>query len=212
MMPSESAAPVADAPAADSGRADRRAALTLLGTLAALASALLVPLWLLIPLGLVPIPRIARDPRALRSLAARSLAIGPIALLAVLARAYASGFFGAAAWLVGGRIVVAMLWATWLNRVLPTRALERALRRLGLPAAFVELLSATRRYAQQLRGTLLTAWAAGALRGGLGSPRALVATIGPIAGVVLLRSLDRSQRVADAQALRGAGQASEQSR
>jgi hypothetical protein len=212
MTPSEGAALVAPTPDADSGRADRRAAATLLAALAALMTTLLLPLPLLIPLGLLPLPSIISSARARRMLRARCLAVGPIALLAVVARAYANGFADRSAWLVGLRIVVATLWATWLNRALPARALDRALRRLGLPVAFVELLSATRRYARQLQETLLTAWAAGALRGGLGSMRALVGTIGPVAGVVLLRSIDRSQRVADAQALRGVGRVPERAR
>jgi energy-coupling factor transporter transmembrane protein EcfT len=52
---------------------------------------------------------------------------------------------------------------------------------------------------------LHAAWAACALRGGLGSWRALRHSIGSVAGVVVLRSIDRSERVAIAQALRGAG-------
>ena len=57
----------------------------------------------------------------------------------------------------------------------------------------------------ELEATLHAAWAACALRGGLGSWRALRQTIGNVAGVVVLRSIDRSERVAIAQALRGAG-------
>jgi hypothetical protein len=69
----------------------------------------------------------------------------------------------------------------------------------------VALLVTTRRFGRQLTATLEAAWAACVLRGGLLSLRALGQTIGSVAGVVLVRSIDRSESIATASALRGGG-------
>lgn len=106
------------------------------------------------------------------------------------------------------RVLAATLLLCWLTHDLTAAGLERALLRLRLPRSFVALVMETRAFAAQLSETLHAAWAACALRGGLGSLRALRGTIGAVAGVVLLRSVDRSERVAIASALRGVGHGS----
>src|ERR1700712_5420425 len=103
------------------------------------------------------------------------------------------------------RVLAATLLLCWLTHDLTAAGLERALLALRLPVSFVALVMETRAFAAQLSETLHAAWAACALRGGLGSLRALRQTIGSVAGVVLLRSVDRSERVAVASALRGFG-------
>jgi len=105
--------------------------------------------------------------------------------------------------LVALRVLVAALYLTFLTHDLSVGALERALQSLGLPESFVTLLVTTRRFGGQLTATLEAAWAAGVLRGGLLSMRALAHTIGAVAGVVLVRSIDRSESIATASALRG---------
>jgi cobalt/nickel transport system permease protein len=107
--------------------------------------------------------------------------------------------------LVLSRIAIATLFASWLNVALAPAELEAALASLGVPTAVVELLALTRRFAGQLGTTLTSAWISVALRGGFVSRRRLGRTLGLIAGVVVVRALDRSQRVATALALRGQG-------
>jgi cobalt/nickel transport system permease protein len=103
------------------------------------------------------------------------------------------------------RIVIATLFGAWLNVSLAPAELEAALSSLGVPHAVVELLALTRRFAGQLSATLASAWISVALRGGFVSRRRLGRTLGLIAGVVVVRALDRSQRVATALTLRGHG-------
>lgn len=109
------------------------------------------------------------------------------------------------AYLVAARVLAATLLLCWLTHDLTAAGLERALLALRLPRSFVSLVMETRAFAAQLSETLHAAWAACALRGGLSSPRALSRTVGAVAGVVVLRSVDRSERVAVAGALRGFG-------
>ena len=61
----------------------------------------------------------------------------------------------------------------------------------------------TRRFAAQLTTSLNAAWAAIALRGGFLSWRVLAPSAGLLAGVIVVRALDRSHRVGIALALRG---------
>lgn len=158
------------------------------------------------------LPLCARTASGRRALHRRMHALWP--LLAGLGIAYALGSVFAAASgsallarfaLIAARVSAAALLLAWLTHDLRTSQLARFLRALHLPASLIELIVATRAFGQQLEATLQAAWAACALRGGLGSFRALRQTIGSVAGVVVLRSIDRSERVAIAQALRGAG-------
>jgi cobalt/nickel transport system permease protein len=149
----------------------------------------------------------------------RLASIAPIALLAgLLAATRVRGVDSARLWslhpasealhagtFVAARIAIATLFAAWLSLVLSPGELERALTSLGVPPAVVELLALTRRFAGQLRSTLASAWISVALRGGFLARRRLGHTLGLVAGVVVVRALDRSQRVATALALRGHG-------
>lgn len=159
------------------------------------------------------LPWLARVPSGRRALRARLRAVVPLLLglcLSWLVIAAVSGGSGwqvlsARAYPICARVLAATLLLCWLTHDLSALQLERALLTLRLPAAFVSLVMETRAFATQLSETLHAAWAACALRGGLSSLSALRHSIGGVAGVVILRSLDRSERVAVASALRGAG-------
>lgn len=105
--------------------------------------------------------------------------------------------------LIAARVLAAALLLGWLTHDLSPAQLGHALRRLRVPPSLVELILQTRAFGRQLEVTLQAAWSACALRAGLCSPAALRRSIGSVAGVVVLRSIDRSERVAIARALRG---------
>jgi energy-coupling factor transporter transmembrane protein EcfT len=138
-----------------------------------------------------------------RSLVRRWLAIAPLAGFTVAVRALVGS--AEPSWLPAARMAVAAPWFGCLSTWLSALRLDAALRRLGAPAALLELLTQTRRFATQLTGTLREAWSAAALRGGQHDTAASLRSCGALAGVVLVRALDRAQAVADAAALRGAG-------
>jgi cobalt/nickel transport system permease protein len=139
----------------------------------------------------------------------RLVSLAPLALVAAVGRALAlrdsAGLNGACASgaLLATRVVTAALWTSWLGAALSARALDDGLRGLHVPASLVRLLALTRRFAGQLAATASSAWSAAAMRGGFASPAALARTLGLLAGVVLVRALDRAQRVSDALAMRG---------
>jgi len=162
---------------------------------------------------------VLRAPSGGRLLLRRLRSLAPLAVIAGLLRgsqvhgATPIAIFGLqltaeaahAGALVTLRILIATLFATWLSASLSPAELEQALAKLKVPEALVELLSLTRRFASQLRSTLSSAWISVALRGGFLSQRRLGRTLGLVAGVVVVRALDRSQRVGTALALRGHG-------
>jgi energy-coupling factor transporter transmembrane protein EcfT len=155
-------------------------------------------------------PVIARTASGRRALSKRLRSLVPLMLglaLSLLIVAALSGWLLSMerAYAIGTRVLAATLLLTWLTHDLTAIQLEHALRSLRLPEAFVALVLETHAFAAQLSETLQAAWAACALRGGLGSLRALRQTIGAVAGVVILRAIDRSERVAVANALRGVG-------
>jgi len=138
--------------------------------------------------------------RRVYSLAPLLLAIAIVSWLGSVAAAAHSGIG-----LIPLRALAAAAWMTWLTHDQRASEMQAALRAFRLPEGFIELLFTTRLFGQQLRDTLEAAWAAGVLRGGLLSLRGMARTVGEVAGVVLVRSIDRSERVAIASALRGAG-------
>lgn len=164
-------------------------------------------------LSAVLLPWLARTALGRRALRARLRAVTPLVFGLCVSWVLIAALSGESSWLtlstraypVAARVFAATLLLSWLTHDLSTLQLERALLALRLPAAFVALVMETRAFAQQLGETLHAAWAACALRGGLSSLRALRHTIGGVAGVVILRSIDRSERVAVASALRGLG-------
>ncbi|HET8934887.1 MAG TPA: CbiQ family ECF transporter T component [Polyangiales bacterium] len=159
------------------------------------------------------LPWLTRTASGRRALRARVRAVVPLVVGLCLSWLLIAAVSGESGWValdtraypVAARVVAATLLLSWLTHDLSALQLERALLALRLPAAFVALVMETRAFAQQLTETLHAAWAACALRGGLSSLSALRHTIGGVAGVVLLRSIDRSERVAVASALRGLG-------
>jgi hypothetical protein len=157
-------------------------------------------------------PWIARTSSGRRALAKRVRAVVPLWLGLVLSWLVLAAVSGERSWLllaqvypIGARVLAATLLLSWLTHDLTALQLERALRAARLPTGFVTLVMETRAFAAQLSETLHAAWAACALRAGLGSLRALRQTVGAVAGIVILRSIDRSERVATASALRGVG-------
>ena len=181
---------------------------------AALAAALIAPQpWVVAALALPALPRLLRDQASRRALAQRLRASAPLVAAVLIAATWSAAVGRKAgplagaprALLVGVRVIVATLWSSWLTHGRSAAQLEAGLRSIGLPHAFVALLSATRRFGQQLTATLDAAWAASSLRGGSLSLRALGRSVGAVAGVVVVRSLDRSQQVAIAEAMRGGG-------
>jgi energy-coupling factor transporter transmembrane protein EcfT len=159
------------------------------------------------------VPWVAHTRSGRRALQQRMRAVLPLLLGLVLSWALIAALSGGSSWAavttraypLAARVLAATLLLCWLTHDLSATQLERALLTLRLPRAFVALVMETRAFSHQLSGTLHAAWAACALRGGLGSARALRHTVGAVAGVVILRSIDRSERVAVANALRGFG-------
>ena len=196
-----------------------RSALTLLLVLAAVLAAMLASFLPFVgALGVFPSSfLLLRGPDSRSRLARRILAVAPIALSAVAVRiacthgATAVTVLGIAttreALVVGGglalRVGVAALWTTWLTTALAPSEIDRGLLRLAVPAELVTLFALTRRFAAQLTTSLNAAWAAIALRGGFLSWRVLAPSAGLLAGVIVVRALDRSHRVGIALALRG---------
>ena len=105
--------------------------------------------------------------------------------------------------LLAGRVFDAALWATCLVTTDTPLALDAGLRSLGAPRGLVALVALTRRFAAQLVRTMRSAWNATALRGGFRSLRTTASSIGSVAGVVLVRALDRAHRTQLALDLRG---------
>ena len=101
------------------------------------------------------------------------------------------------------RVSSAVAWSSCLSSALTPEEIRAALRALGAPAALVELIAHTRRFAVQLAATASEAWTAATLRAGLFSLRATAGTGGHVAGVIVVRAFDRAESVAIANALRG---------
>ncbi|HEX4351965.1 MAG TPA: energy-coupling factor transporter transmembrane component T [Polyangiales bacterium] len=139
---------------------------------------------------------------SLATLRARLGGILPIAIVAGALRAFSLHSWQAGLFVVL-RIAIASSFATWLSASLSASDIERALARIGVPDVLVELLTMTRRFGLQLKSTLASSWIAVALRGGFRSRRRMSSTLGLVAGVVVVRALDRSRRVAVARSLRG---------
>lgn len=143
-----------------------------------------------------------------RQLAGRLALLAPMLLAAVGPRAVLGGSpleLAAAA----ARVVAAAAWAGWMLGGRSDGELTAGLRALGMPAGMLALLAHTRRFSQQLAATAHQVWCAHALRGGRHTLATTLRAAGPLAGVVLVRALDRAERVACSAALRGAGWARE---
>ena len=146
--------------------------------------------------------RLRRVPlgRALQRLRATALVVGgAIALGAFASRGHALRDGGTLA----ARVLDAALWATWLVATHTAIELDGALRAVGVPRGLVALLPLTRRFGAQLQATMRSAWNASALRGGFRDARSTASSVGAIAGLLLVRALDRTERTALALDLRG---------
>ncbi|MDC0680294.1 CbiQ family ECF transporter T component [Sorangium atrum] len=104
---------------------------------------------------------------------------------------------------IGARVLAAAAVLRWLAGAAAPAEIEAALAGLGVPAALVELLALTRRFAGVLQRAADSAWSAAALRGGFTGPGAAARSAGAVAGVVALRTLERSESAALAMQLRG---------
>jgi energy-coupling factor transporter transmembrane protein EcfT len=206
---------VASAITRESGRMTRAQVML---ALAALMLALLAPhAWMVAALAVPALPKLLRDAASRHALAHRLRASAPLLAAVLIAATWSAAIGGRTGPLasveralqLAARVVVATLWSSWLTFGRSASQIEAGLRSIGVPATFVALLSATRRFGQQLAATLEAAWAASSLRGGSLSLRALSRTVGAVAGVVVVRSLDRSQQVAVAEAMRGGGLAAD---
>jgi energy-coupling factor transporter transmembrane protein EcfT len=196
---------------------ERRVLLALAGIVAAVMSS---SPWTFALLAASPLGGLLRARRILR-FARRSSALAFVAVPAALLRTLSSGgspwisIAGVAithhgvhaAAVLLARTGVAALWAAWLTETLHAADLERALLRLGVPAAIVDLSRLTQRFGRQLVTTLSSAWTAAVLRGALESWSARSRAVGLLAGLVLTRGLMRAERVALARSLRGEGMA-----
>ncbi|AUX19835.1 cobalt ABC transporter permease [Sorangium cellulosum] len=108
-----------------------------------------------------------------------------------------------AALTIGARVLAAAALLRWLARAAAPAEIEAALAGLGAPAALIELLALARRFASVLQRAAESAWSAAALRGGFARPGAAARSAGAVAGVVALRTLERSELAAVAMQLRG---------
>lgn len=196
-----------------------RRELRVLGALGGVLAAVAAPsLTVALVLGVVPLCILSRHPGALARYGRRLFALLPLIVVAALSavRAHPSAAPTNPLWisafdlelpdaaaLTAARIGVAALFLSALTESVSPVELEHALGRLRVPAALVELTSLTRRFTSQLGDTLASARAAAVLRGGFTSARAFGRTVGLVAGVVVLRAVIRSDRVAVALALRG---------
>ncbi|WP_437571085.1 CbiQ family ECF transporter T component [Sorangium sp. So ce542] len=104
---------------------------------------------------------------------------------------------------IAARVLAAAAVLRWLSSAAAPAEIEAALAGLGAPAALVELLALARRFAGVLQRAADSAWSAAALRGGFARPGAAARSAGAVAGVVALRTLERSEHAAVAMQLRG---------
>ncbi|AUX28428.1 MULTISPECIES: CbiQ family ECF transporter T component [Sorangium] len=104
---------------------------------------------------------------------------------------------------IAARVLAAAAVLRWLSNAAAPAEIEAALAGLGAPAALVELLALARRFAGVLQRAADSAWSAAALRGGFARPGAAARSAGAVAGVVALRTLERSEHAAVAMQLRG---------
>lgn len=115
------------------------------------------------------------------------------------------------AWLVGrhaalglgARVAGASAASAWLLSTSSPPTLLAALRRLGLPAALVELLALAARYVGVLGETLQTAREAQRVRLGWQTLGARLRSFGALGGVVVGRAVDQSVAIGEAMRARG---------
>ncbi len=91
------------------------------------------------------------------------------------------------------------------SHLTPPWAFARALRGLGAPEVFTELLALSVRYARVFEGAARTAREAQLVRGGYSGTRRALGSMGALAGLTLVRAFDQAYATAEARAARGVG-------
>lgn len=104
--------------------------------------------------------------------------------------------------LLGLRVLSAVSVMVVFGAVTPAHEVLRALHWMGLPAAWVEIALLMYRYTFVLVDELEDMAQAQRVRLGYTTPRRALASVGQLAGVVLVRSIDQAQRTGEAMGLR----------
>jgi energy-coupling factor transporter transmembrane protein EcfT len=138
--------------------------------------------------------------RAWRSLRAPLLTVA----IALALQAWLAGRH--AALVLGARVAGATAASAWLLATTRPGELIEALRRLGMPAALVDMLALAARYISVLGETLTTAREAQRVRLGWQGLGARVRSFGALGGVVVGRAVDQSVAIGEAMRVRGGGQ------
>ena len=139
-------------------------------------------------------------PRAWRAFRAPALTVA----IAVALQAWINGRHAALA--LGARVAGATLASAWLSATARPDEIIAALRRLGVPAALVELLALAARYVSVLGESLRTAREAQRVRLGWQRLGARLRSFGTLGGVVVARAVDQSVVLGEAMRVRGGGQ------
>lgn len=132
---------------------------------------------------------------------------------AVLAGALAAALHGwmgtragvAAGWVLGARMAAGVAVFGLFSHLTPPWDFAQALRGLGVPEAFTELLALAARYARVFEGAARTAREAQLVRGGYSGTRRSLQSMGALAGLTLVRAFDQACATAEARAARGVG-------
>jgi cobalt/nickel transport system permease protein len=95
--------------------------------------------------------------------------------------------------------------SAWLVATTRPDEIIAALRRLGVPAALVELLALAARYVSVLGESLRSAREAQRARLGWQGLGARLRSFGALVGIVVARAIDQSDAIADAMRVRGGG-------
>ncbi|NMO16467.1 hypothetical protein HPC49_39250 [Pyxidicoccus fallax] len=113
---------------------------------------------------------------------------------------------GAQAGLVlGARMAAGVAVFGLFSHLTPPWAFAGALRKLGAPDVFTELLTLSARYARVFEGAARTAREAQLVRGGYSGTRRALGSMGALAGLTLVRAFDQASATAEARAARGVG-------
>lgn len=166
--------------------------------------------WMALLGGSVAVTLIARPEPRMLAVRLASLTAFLVPVLPLVALAGRSENRLAMALVLGMRGFAAVLWITaWTNRI-NSRALARGLTRIGVPAALLDVAWLTERYRHVLGaefGRLTRAMTLRGYRPEL-SRRSLLDT-GNAAAILLVRGVDRAERVRAAMLCRGHGATSE---
>jgi energy-coupling factor transporter transmembrane protein EcfT len=110
-----------------------------------------------------------------------------------------------AGWVLGARMAAGVAVFGLFSHLTPPWDFAQALRRLGVPDVFTELLALSARYARVFEGAARTAREAQLVRGGYSGTRRALQSMGALAGLTLVRAFDQARATAEARAARGVG-------